>query len=331
MPLVSIQGNPNTHGGGDLIAGNPQTVQVVSIPVIEFSDPANPDGLCPIPGGSHCSPDSSSGSPNVFVYNNPIHRDRDSRTCGASTIVDSQSTVFANEPGQNIEGIFIPQDPYQLPFVKALIEQTGANAPHDDPDSPVKSYGISDNIPSNSNDDAPVDETPGAKDEGQPTDCGNYPTAPVDYNQKLSSNFTIKNLSIGAVFAHDIVPQNGLSVADIICNLKALAENILEPLRVKYPGLRINSGFRKGTGTSQHNKGMACDLQWPGISPADYTPIAHWIRDNLPFDQLIFEHGNSIWLHISYDRTAAKQRNALLTYYPKVSPNYKPGLTNHYA
>lgn len=331
MPLVSIEGNPNTHGGGRLEAGNPQTVKVSNTSVIEVSDPAGPDGLCPILGGSHCNPESSTGSPNVYVYNNPIHRDKDGRSCGASTIVNSQSTVFANEPGQNISGVFIPQDPYQPVWVQALIAEAGSNAPHDDPDSTVISYGIQDNIPSNVNESAPTDETPGSKDEGTETECGQYPTDPVDYNQQLSPNFKIRNLSIGAVFAHDIIPQNGLTVPDIICNLKALSENILEPLNAKYPGLRINSGFRKGASTSQHNKGMACDLQWPGLSPAGYTPIANWIRDNLPFDQLIFEHGNSIWLHVSYNRTASKQRNALLTYYPQATPNYKPGLTNYYA
>jgi uncharacterized Zn-binding protein involved in type VI secretion len=330
MPLVSIQGNPNTHGGGELIADNPQTVTVENIPIIELVDPASPDALCPIP--PHCNPASSSGSPNVFVYNNPIHRDQDSRICGAVTIVDSQTTVFANEPGENIDGIFLPENPYQTFYVKRIIQEAGNNAPHDDPDSEVIAYNTpADSIPGSVDESKPADVTPATEDEGQPTDCGDFETNPIDYNQKLSPNFSIKNLSIGAVFAHNIVAQNGLSTADIICNLKGLAENILEPLNSEYPGFRVNSGFRKGTSTSQHNRGMSCDLQWPGLSPAGYTPIAIWIRDNLPFDQLIFEHGNSIWLHISYNRTIDKQRNQLLTYYPSVIPNYKPGLTNYYA
>lgn len=330
MPLVSIQGNPNTHGGGALIADNPQTVAVVSIPVIELIDPASPDSFCPIP--PHCNPESSSGSPNVFVYNNPIHRDQDSRICGATTIVDSQTTVFANEPGENIDGVFLPENPYQTFYVKRVVQEAGNNAPHDDPDSEVISYGTPEDSPPGPVDESrPPDETPAKEDEGQPTDCGDFKTDPIDYNQKLSPNFSIRSLSIGALFAHNIVAQNGFSTADIICNLKGLAENILEPINSKYPGFRINSGFRKGSSGSQHNRGMACDLQWPGLAPAGYNPIAFWIRDNLPFDQLIFEHGNSIWLHLSYNRNTARQRNIILTYYPKISPNYKPGLTNYYA
>lgn len=331
MPLISVQGNPNTHGGGGLIADNPQTVQVKNIPVIELVDPADPDALCGPLGGSHCNPESAAASPNVFVYENPLHRDKDSRTCGATTVVDSQDNVFANEPGEIIENLFLPENPYQFVFAKPVLIDAGSNAPNDDPESNVIDYGTTDTPPVPVDESKPADTTPASVDQGKPIECGNYKVDPIDYGQSLSANFTIRNLSIGAVFAHNIVPQNGLSVSDIICNLKGLAENILEPLRVRYPGFRINSGFRKGTGTSQHNKGMACDLQWANFSPADYTPVAEWMRANLPFDQLIFEHGNSIWIHVSYNRTAGKQRGAILTYYPKVSPNYKPGLTNYYA
>jgi hypothetical protein len=268
--------------------------------------------------------------------------------------------------GVTIDGVFIPDDPY-VPFHAAtLLAEAGSNAPHDDPDSEVKDYGattasqdrlnppifktdpalsvstdaifsgdVAGTVTANSEliipEKEPLELEGDTKDRGAIVACGNYSTNPVDYNQKLSASFTIRNLTIGAVFAHNIVPQNGLTVADIICNLKGVAENILEPLNRQFPGVRVNSGFRKGTGTSQHNKGMAIDVQWPGIKPSEYTARALWVRANLPYDQLIFEHGNSIWLHISYNRTTARQRNALLTYFPPNSPQYKPGLTNHYA
>jgi uncharacterized Zn-binding protein involved in type VI secretion len=95
MPLVAIVGDPNTHGGGGLIAANPQTVRIGGIPVIEHSDPANPDSLCVPLGPPHCNPATSNGSGTVFVYGNPIHRHGDSRICGATTIVSGQSTVLA--------------------------------------------------------------------------------------------------------------------------------------------------------------------------------------------------------------------------------------------
>jgi len=283
-----------------------------------------------------CGDAAAAGSPDVFANVIPVHRVDDATTGHGSWVPNAAETgsddVFVNEPGENIGGVFAPDNPYKTTFVKKLIAETGNNAPHDDPDSEVIAYKTpADTLPGDVDETKPADQTPGKVDSGTFTECGDFETDPVNYNQRLSANFAIKDFTLNTLWVHSLVAQNGLSIGDIICNLKGLSENILEPLRVKYPGFRINSGFRKGTGTSQHNRGMACDLQWPGLSPAGYTPIANWIRDNLPFDQLIFEHGNSIWLHISYNRTTAKQRNQLLTYYPQVTPNYKPGLTNYYA
>lgn len=91
--LVAVSGDNNTHGGGALIPQNPQTVFVEGQSVIEDSDPASPDGLCPGPG--HCNPASVNGSSTVFVYGKPLHRNGDSRVCGAKTTVTNQSTVYA--------------------------------------------------------------------------------------------------------------------------------------------------------------------------------------------------------------------------------------------
>lgn len=151
----------------------------------------------------------------------------------------------------------------------------------------------------------------------------------IDYNYRLSENFTLGQLSNRAVFPHSIRAQNGLSVSDIICNLKHLAVNILEPLKAKYPDIRINSGFRAGTSNSQHNKGQAVDIQVPGAAASVYSDMAAWIVKNLPVDQFILEHGRSVWLHISYN-SIGTQRGQLLTYWPKGSPQYKPGLVNYY-
>lgn len=63
---ISIQGDPNTHGGGALRATETVgKVRIGGIPVILQQDPASPDALCPPLGGNHCSPNASSASPNV--------------------------------------------------------------------------------------------------------------------------------------------------------------------------------------------------------------------------------------------------------------------------
>mgnify|MGYP001069224739 CR=1 FL=1 len=156
----------------------------------------------------------------------------------------------------------------------------------------------------------------------------------IDYNMDLGCGFKLKDLSTGAVFPHTIAAQGGLSTDDIINNLKALVENILCPLSQEFTGFRINSGFRRGSGKSQHNKGMAVDIQFPAYAgnEAMYNPVAEWIMANLPFDQFIFEHGSSCWLHVSFDRTKGNsQRGQLLTYHPRKSPTYQSGITNYFA
>jgi uncharacterized Zn-binding protein involved in type VI secretion len=65
--LVSVNGDPNTHGDGTLIAGS-NRVFVQGIAVVNNSaDGSNPDALCIPLGGAHCAPVTAGGSPNVFV------------------------------------------------------------------------------------------------------------------------------------------------------------------------------------------------------------------------------------------------------------------------
>jgi len=64
--LTAIDGNPNSHGGGGLVAANPNVFIGNKLTVIQGNG-ANPDSLCPIPGGPHCSPSATSGSGNVYI------------------------------------------------------------------------------------------------------------------------------------------------------------------------------------------------------------------------------------------------------------------------
>lgn len=156
-----------------------------------------------------------------------------------------------------------------------------------------------------------------------------------DYSYSLSSRFTLGMLSKRALYSHELQAQAGLGIGEIVCNLQQLAVNILEPLAAQYPGFRINSGFRRSKNPSstsgkisQHEKGQAIDIQWPGITPQEYKTRAQWCRDNLPYDQLIFEHGNSVWIHLSFNRSVSKQRKQVLTMYRE---QYTPGITLYYA
>lgn len=141
----------------------------------------------------------------------------------------------------------------------------------------------------------------------------------VDYTVMLSKNFSLRSVSLGAVVSqYAIKAQGGLSAEDIVCNLKNVAENVLEPLKAKYPNMIVTSGFRTGSGTSQHLKGEAVDIQLKNASKSFYMEVAKWIKDNLPYDQFLFEqksYGTRMpWLHVSLTR-GRKQRGQVLTFF----------------
>ena len=131
--------------------------------------------------------------------------------------------------------------------------------------------------------------------------------------------------------------RQGISnVADekSIKNLTLLAENILEPIREYFDKpIHIISGYRSavlnkkvgGSKTSQHLIGQAVDIDNDNteVSNAD---IFNYIKDNLKYDQLIWEFGNDenpAWLHVSFSNKPRKQilkayKNGLTTVYKKI-------------
>lgn len=165
-----------------------------------------------------------------------------------------------------------------------------------------------------------ADEPPPVEVKPVIAECGLAITnGKVDYTVMLSPNFSLRSVSLGAVVSqYPIKAQGGLSAEDIVCNLKNLAENVLEPLKAKYPNMIVTSGFRTGSGTSQHLKGEAVDIQIKNASKSFYMEVAKWIKDNLPYDQFLFEqksYGTRMpWLHISLTR-GRKQRSQVLTFF----------------
>jgi hypothetical protein len=143
---------------------------------------------------------------------------------------------------------------------------------------------------------------------------------------QLSKYFQLADLTIRPVYPHHIADQHGLKQAEIICNLAHLSQNTLDLIYKKYPGMRINSAFRKAqNGKSQHEFGEAADMQWSNInvgSLSKYLEIAEWIKENVPFDQLILEHGNTIWLHVSLKRNGTNRKQVLTM----KNGAYTPGL-----
>ena len=109
-----------------------------------------------------------------------------------------------------------------------------------------------------------------------------------------------------------------------IANFKLLAEKIFEPIRTHFRcPIIISSGYRSkelnaaigGSLTSQHCQGEAIDIDMDGsTNGVTNRMVFDYIKDNLNFDQLIYEFGdanNPDWVHVSYESTG-KQRKQIL-------------------
>ncbi len=93
-------------------------------------------------------------------------------------------------------------------------------------------------------------------------------------------------------------------------NMELIAEKIFQPLRewVDHP-IRINSFFRSeelnsrigGALSSAHKDGLAMDLD--SLGGKTNLEMFHYIKDNLEFDQLIWEFGaEPKWIHVSWSK-----------------------------
>jgi hypothetical protein len=101
-------------------------------------------------------------------------------------------------------------------------------------------------------------------------------------------------------------------------NLKTLALKVFEPVREHFGvPINISSGYRiinlnqaiKGSITSQHCRGEAIDIDMKGDKVTN-AQVFHWIKDNLKYDQLIWEFGdkkNPNWVHVSYCKANRQQ------------------------
>lgn len=134
-----------------------------------------------------------------------------------------------------------------------------------------------------------------------------------------------KNLSLAEMIISAEGKRKGISnnpTDDHLSNMKKLALNIFQPIREHFNApIHVSSGYRSlalnralgGAITSQHCSGEAMDIDMDG-SKITNAQIFNWIKDNLVFDQLIWEFGtdkNPAWVHVSYESTG-KQRKQIL-------------------
>lgn len=136
-----------------------------------------------------------------------------------------------------------------------------------------------------------------------------------------------KHLSLAEVTRSDSAKRKGISnqpTPEHLENFKILAAKVFEPIREHFGvPIHISSGYRSkelnaaigGSLTSQHCSGEAIDIDMDGsASGVSNADVFKYIKDNLQFDQLIWEFGtdkNPDWVHVSYESTG-KQRKQIL-------------------
>ena len=109
----------------------------------------------------------------------------------------------------------------------------------------------------------------------------------------LSRNFNLQELIKSDTAIRKGINNNPSSGQ--IEKLKALCENILQPVRDHFGRVKVTSGFRSedlciaigSSRNSQHAKAEAADFECVGVDNAE---VADWIKKNLETDQLILEY-----------------------------------------
>ena len=145
--------------------------------------------------------------------------------------------------------------------------------------------------------------------------------------KKISKHISYKE-AVGSNYAKQYGIKNKPNEEQVE-NMKLLAEKVFEPLRewVDAP-IKVNSMFRslelntalKGSKTSSHMKGEAMDIT--SMGGKSNLEMFHYIKDNLCFDQLIWEFGKEPkWLHVSFNKDnnrkqvlVTKKRGVYYTY-----------------
>ena len=151
----------------------------------------------------------------------------------------------------------------------------------------------------------------------------------MNLNDKLTPHFTL-----GEMLVSQTASRRGLDNTPgpaVIAALRLLCGQLLEPIRAHFGSpVVVTSGYRSpavnkacgGSPTSQHVLGEAADFTVPGVSN---LALAQWMRDKLDYDQLIYEFGESGWIHVSW-RPARRRNQELSAQRTKRGTVYLPGL-----
>ena len=121
----------------------------------------------------------------------------------------------------------------------------------------------------------------------------------ISYKEATESNYAKQKGIINKPKAEDIK------------NMELIGEKVFEPLR-EFRSEELNSAL-KGAYKSQHMTGNAIDIT--SMGGKTNLEMFYYIKDNLDFDQLIWEFGleNPKWIHVSYVSKKENRKRVLIT------------------
>lgn len=140
---------------------------------------------------------------------------------------------------------------------------------------------------------------------------------------QLSENFTLEEMLYSDTAKQRGIKNDMQDPSVIVPNLRALCEKVLQPIRDHFGPIIITSGYSNNALcyalgrklTTQHRFGQAADLVSRKVTNYE---IAKWIKDNLKFDQLIYEcrrrgMSNSYydWVHVSFKKEGINRNEVL--------------------
>lgn len=104
------------------------------------------------------------------------------------------------------------------------------------------------------------------------------------------------------------IPDNLLDNARLVASkLDIIREHFDKPVRVLscYRAPIVNAAVG-GSQNSAHRFAMAADVEIDGVSILE---LCRWCRDNISdYDQIIYEFGESGWMHIGFSRAMARKQ-----------------------
>jgi uncharacterized protein YcbK (DUF882 family) len=124
----------------------------------------------------------------------------------------------------------------------------------------------------------------------------------MNHNIAMTKNFSLAELTKTNTGLPNALPKH------LEGNLRALAENVLQPVRDALGAIEVTSAYRSpavnkavgGSKTSQHVQAQAADLKYSGGNDV----LLEWLLENVEYDQIINEYpdanGVPSWVHVSY-------------------------------